>query len=1027
MPRLSDLVGVPRWLWRSVVRIALWHAVFVASVTMLKSASNAVFLARADPRDLPLLYVAVAVAVALVTSALSRLLSRQSVRRAFSFGVIASALLLGVAVVAAELHLPGAPATLYVLGEVTTTASSILFWARVTEAFSVRDQKRLVGIVSAGGMAGAVLGGVAIRALAAPVGVLPPVAVGVVLTVAALPLFRQVRARARRVHADPGDLAAGLRYVSHARYPIGVALLVVLFAATGATADFVFRLAAATSGSEAEMAGLFGVLNAVVGAAVVLFQAAFTARLLERVGIFAFAALVPILLVITAIVAAITEQRFEALVVMKGIEMAGAFSLYQSAVTLLYNPMPTAVRAQVRAVIDGAVKKGGAALAGLLLAGLAAFAPGVVGPLLVGGLALLAVLELPWLRAQYLRALHDKLGRRKRRAGPRSIDYTDRETQRALLAALDGGEADRMVAALHALEPGFPLGTERLARLLSHEDDGVRQLALARVDEGDRHLAPTLAQMVRREAARRPRAEAVRALARVSKERLLRALEDLLHDDDPGVVAAAIEVGLAHDTARARERLDALVARLRTRDAAWRREIARLLGRLDDARYDATLARLLDDPEESVQRVAIEAAGRERHEAHLHKLIALVEHRALRAAARGALVAYGDAAVSALSVVLDDQRVPLALRIHVPRVLAAIGSEAAARALLFSNPRDDAYLQRRIADRLVEVAEKDRRIRVDRARSDEAIGRRLVAARAYTRVEAELAGLDDERLSLLRRVVDERRVQNLRIAFQLLGLHRGMDRMMTVFRGLVASEARTSNARQDAIELLDATLTGDPLRADFLSLLESELPLVDAGRAEDRVVALCRSKDPLVRGVARRTLRSLGRSLATQEGYVPLGPGAEELEGHDMPDQLIERLFLLEHVDLFEGIAVDDLAAIASIAVEASFDAGQVIYREADQGDSMFVIVEGEVELTKRGRHVLHLAQGETLGQVSFLDRGPRPVTASVAGSGPARLLVIERGALLDLLTDRPGLMHALFSVLAQRLRALIDRDAEHD
>lgn len=142
-----------------------------------------------------------------------------------------------------------------------------------------------------------------------------------------------------------------------------------------------------------------------------------------------------------------------------------------------------------------------------------------------------------------------------------------------------------------------------------------------------------------------------------------------------------------------------------------------------------------------------------------------------------------------------------------------------------------------------------------------------------------------------------------------------------------------------------------------------------------------------------------------------------------MADDLVERLFFLEHVDLFEGLPTDDLVAIASLADELTVPPGGVVYEEGDSGDCMYVIIDGEIALTRRGAEVLRLHGGETLGQTSFLDRGPRPVTARVPTNGSAaRLLVIERGAFMDLLTDRPGLMHALFGVLGQRLRTLIER-----
>jgi hypothetical protein len=256
-----------------------------------------------------------------------------------------------------------------------------------------------------------------------------------------------------------------------------------------------------------------------------------------------------------------------------------------------------------------------------------------------------------------------------------------------------------------------------------------------------------------------------------------------------------------------------------------------------------------------------------------------------------------------------------------------------------------------------------------------------------------------------------------------------MDTMMGIYRGLTKGVRDTDNDRQAALELLDASLAGDPMRAKFLALLDEKAPPGGKQEALDRVRDLSRSKDPLVRAVAQRTWRGvLGphASLPFADGasLKALRAGAEEIEGDDMRDDLVDRLLFLENVDLFEGLPADDLGAIAGICTDEVKPAGALIYAEGDPGDFLFlyIIVEGEVFTTKNGKRVLTLSPGESLGQVSFLDQGTRPVSAHASETGPVRLLRIERGAFLDLLSDRPGLMHAFFAVLASRLRALIER-----
>jgi len=1016
-------------------RVAAWQGLFVAAVTATKSASNAIFLARADPLQLPVLYIGVAVVVAAGAFVVARLGRRFGGARLLTGALLCANGVVLLVALGVYAGIAAAPAVLYVVGEAYATLLSVLFWTRLSEGWSVREQKRAIGVVQAGGMTGAVVGGLLVGALAGSTGALAPAVVLVTLTALALPLLSGLRGgRAPSRDARRRDVGA-VPYLLKRSYPRSVAVLVVTLAALGATTDFAFRLGASHATDEAGMAALFGWLNAGVGVLVVAFQLGVTRRLLARLGVFPYLAIVPAALLATAAVllsstllgstslgntggagAVLGGGLLAGLIVLKGLEMAGAFSLFQAGLMLLYNPMPERVRAEVRAFIDGGLKKAGAAAAGIGLLALAALTPWKIAALLGGVfvLAALALAQLLPLRRRYLRALDEKLGSRQRtRHEHRGIDAHDRETRRALLAALHDAEPRTLVAALAALHETTLPPAEAL-ELLAHDDERVREAALTHVP-ADAHpqLIDALLVLVRSDVSRRPRREAVRALARAAPGELLSRVEELLADPDPGVVCATIEAAWGSPLhALVAARLDELTRELRGASPAWRREVAGVIGRVDDAAYDATLAGLLDDEEPSVRVVAARAAGRERHAAHMQPLVSLLASRATRSAAREALVAYGDEAVPALASALDDTGLPLGLRIHLPRVLAGIGSEEAAHALLFSNPRDKAPLQRRIADRLVELHARHPEFAPDERRLNAAALRRVRTARGYDEAAVDLEG--EPAAALLLRVARERHEDSLRMALMLLGLMRGMDRLMAAYRALVAQHT-SREQRHDAVELTENALAGHPAQARMVALLEH--PPKRSRSAEERVTLLLASPDALVRAIARQTMTRLGAVVDSRAARQRAEPEDETM------DVIVERLFALERVDLFEGLTADDLAAIAALAHEVTVEAGERIYAQGEAGENLFVIVSGEVELTHGAEVVLHLGAGESLGQVSFLDRGPRPVTAHVCGNEPARLLTIDRGAFLDLMSDRPGLMRGMFTVLAARLRALIDRE----
>ncbi len=1037
--------GLPRIVAGAAASATLFHVLFVAGVTIIKSSTNALFLSRADPTRLPLLYAAVAVVVTLATTVLARLLSTRPLRQLQIEATSGGAVLVLLACVWVQLGGASATAAAYVIGEATATCASVLFWSRIMAGFTSRDQKRVVGLVAGGGMLGAALGGVLVRVVVGSTGVVAPLVFAALLWIVALPLLNNVRERSSPADVDlsdahrSGGMRNALRYLLARGYPRVVALLVVLLAATGAASDFVFRAAAARSASETDMAGLFGMLNAVVGVVVVVLQVGLTARFLQRLGVFVFAAVVPGLLLLLALAHAVLEHvdvavAFWLLVTLKGVEMAGAYSLHPAVVALLYNPMPPEVRAQARTLIDGAIKKSGAAVAGLVLGLLAV--QGAVSVWTVVVAAGLTLLLLPVLRSHYVAALGVRLSAPRAKKRPLGIDPADRTTREALEKGLISDDADDVLRALEALGAHYALQDALLLRLLEHPAERVRTAALARVPaRPDRVLAARLLVIALTPGARRPRAEAVRALARVQPDRAADVVLGFLEDDEPGVVCAALEVVLRSrgGDPRARARLEALLSQVAGLPLPWRRELARLLGALQKSRYQPALALLIDDVDDTVRTLAIDAAAKDGDPAHVEHLVRRLDDRRTRAAVAQALERFGDKAVPALSRALDDVTLPLGVRVHVPRLLQRVGSESAAHALLFSNTKDNAFLQARIAGALSAIVATSAApgrtvIVVDKKRTDEAIGRRLIGYAAYDDALKDLTAgggsmggisLDDDdgrALRTLCHVVDVRRRQNLGIALDLLGLHRGQEPMARVRQGLFHGGRQ---ARLDAIELLDAALTADPLRSDFLSLLdvsESERPVT---RVHARAFRLTASKDPLIRGVARVVMRRLGGpAQATSPGL----PGTVELQGEDMADDLVERLFILEDVDLFAGLIFDDLLAIAAISSERTVERGGLLYQEGDAGTELFVIVDGVVELTRQGALVMTLRAGESAGQVSFLDKGPRPVTARVSDKSAARFLVVERDAFVDLMSDRASLMHAFLDVLASRLRTLIEK-----
>jgi CRP-like cAMP-binding protein len=114
------------------------------------------------------------------------------------------------------------------------------------------------------------------------------------------------------------------------------------------------------------------------------------------------------------------------------------------------------------------------------------------------------------------------------------------------------------------------------------------------------------------------------------------------------------------------------------------------------------------------------------------------------------------------------------------------------------------------------------------------------------------------------------------------------------------------------------------------------------------------------------------------------------------------------------------LGAIAAIAEERHLEEGETFVREGEQGDGMYVVVEGEVHLHAGGLTANHLQPGGILGQIAIFDPGPRVVSATTVKE--SRVLWISTQAFREAMADCPEIAHASLVVLARNLRMVAEQ-----
>ena len=131
---------------------------------------------------------------------------------------------------------------------------------------------------------------------------------------------------------------------------------------------------------------------------------------------------------------------------------------------------------------------------------------------------------------------------------------------------------------------------------------------------------------------------------------------------------------------------------------------------------------------------------------------------------------------------------------------------------------------------------------------------------------------------------------------------------------------------------------------------------------------------------------------------------------------------------LFHGIDDDELTRIAGTMARRRFRKGEVIFHAGDPGDSLHVVVEGRVKITRESSEgeeaiVVILQPGDAFGELVLLDGAPR--SASATAMEPTETMTMPRSAFAELVDGANPFRWQLLTGIAQRVRRLTDQLAE--
>lgn len=103
--------------------------------------------------------------------------------------------------------------------------------------------------------------------------------------------------------------------------------------------------------------------------------------------------------------------------------------------------------------------------------------------------------------------------------------------------------------------------------------------------------------------------------------------------------------------------------------------------------------------------------------------------------------------------------------------------------------------------------------------------------------------------------------------------------------------------------------------------------------------------------------------------------------------------------------------------VLVQFSAGQRIFTEGEPGSVMFIVRDGEVEISSEGMPLSTLWGGDVFGEMSMIDGSTRSATATAKSA--VKAVAIDRSQFVELVREEPEFAMYLLQLMSARVREL--------
>ena len=1018
----------------------------VAMGMVAKTARDAYFLSRFEKSFLPLMFLAIAIVIAPTLTYYTKLTNKFSPRKLF---IITCSIFTGsfilIQPLISGLFIPVA----YIWVEIVVAIMLIQFWTFTSSSLEPQQAKRLFGIIGGGGSFAVMLIGMNLKPFVKAFGTdeLLFVAAGFLIIAFVFGILSIQYFNKIPVKKGAAKKASKKKKRKKDPFIIGIGTIVALSAIVSMLVDYQFKMiASSTFPNEADLVAFFGSFYSIMGAASIIMQFFITGPLLSRFGILIGLLILPFFLIagsaallfipvlMSASFAKFSDQTFK-------------FTINNSSVELLWLPVPPNIRKYIKPQIGGTVKAIAEGLSGLLVFFLVKIIELQFLSIIALGSIVVWLFTSIRVKANYVKQLQIAISKRQIDFEDLNVDVQDAAMVKTIEETLSSKDEIQQLFALEIIE-GLPLSSwkDSLERLFKEGSVNVRKriLSMAWDEEFILSNENIIATMKKDDDVA---IEAIMVAGRRKLTEILPDLEPLLSADSLETRAAAAAAVILLEGGHTDKAESVLIEMLDNDDESTQATALNRLVYNNSILPQEKLIEFLKNEGPVISNVALTIAEKREEPELIPGIITNLDIPKTRSQARLTLNKFSDdLVIEEFEKLLSSSDLSRKLRLGIIRALREYPNDKPIDMLLGQLDQNDQDVYNEVVDSLLTIARLHPFGEEKKAKITEEI--RMIASRVYSLNEAIKLIPDDDNKFLMYDYLNNE-IQNTLPTLLKLGVIDIPDTpietyihtvksgdpaklpfLLEFFENIFSKEERDIiNPLIEPISLRERSAIGHSHFKDLPNSLDTVITeSVYSPNKWQSVIAL----DYLIKTEKMNVFKELdwsnvpvtnaNKELLTRTvekngtnlEFIPVDRFKLEDTELSMYSTL-EKTIILKSVDLFKTIPAENLSRISQITEEVQFEANTPIFAEGDYGDSLFIVVNGNVKIHKGDTELVTLGKGSCLGEMALLDDEPRSADATVTED--SILFQIEQEGFYEVMGSQSDIMEGIIKLLTGRLR----------